>query len=197
NLGAWRFVLAATGDRMIAALTVVLVWIGLTRALHLDGAADIADALFGGWTPEQRRSILADSRLGTFGVVAVFVLLAGKLVFVFGLATSFPLVLAPVLGRTAALYMGILFPPLPLGGKGMGKEISGRIPAWYGLLWVAIVAGFSLAQGGRTLLKTAVIFIMIYLFGRALVRTLEGVNGDGLGAGVEWAEFLFLFLQRA
>src|SRR5688572_12770064 len=71
-------VLAAV-DRLAASafsqdVSVVLVLTtsaALTGALHLDGLADTADGVFGGRTPERRLEIMRDSRIGSYGVVAV------------------------------------------------------------------------------------------------------------------------------
>jgi adenosylcobinamide-GDP ribazoletransferase len=47
----------------------------VTGGLHLDGLADCADGIFGGHTPEQRLAIMRDSRIGTFGVLALVAVL--------------------------------------------------------------------------------------------------------------------------
>jgi adenosylcobinamide-GDP ribazoletransferase len=44
---------------------------GLTGAIHLDGLADVADGLGGARTPERILAIFHDSRIGSFGAVAV------------------------------------------------------------------------------------------------------------------------------
>ena len=43
----------------------------VTGALHEDGLADSADGLWGGWTRERRLEIMKDSRIGTYGVLAL------------------------------------------------------------------------------------------------------------------------------
>lgn len=43
----------------------------LTGAFHEDGLADTFDGIGGGWTPEKRLAIMKDSRLGTYGTVAL------------------------------------------------------------------------------------------------------------------------------
>ncbi len=54
----------------LSALIAIAALIFLTGALHEDGLADFADAL-GGTTPEQRLAIMKDSRIGTFGGLAL------------------------------------------------------------------------------------------------------------------------------
>src|SRR5690349_2704624 len=54
--------------RNLVAVAVLAV---LSRGLHFDGLADSADGLFGSHDPEGRLSIMKDSRIGTFGTLAL------------------------------------------------------------------------------------------------------------------------------
>jgi adenosylcobinamide-GDP ribazoletransferase len=55
----------------IAALIAVLASILITSGFHEDGLADTADGFGGGWTVEQRLTIMKDSRIGTYGTLAL------------------------------------------------------------------------------------------------------------------------------
>ena len=52
-------------------LLVVAALALLSRGLHFDGLADSADGLFGGYDREHRLAIMKDSRIGTFGTLAL------------------------------------------------------------------------------------------------------------------------------
>ena len=56
---------------VIAALLAISASIILTSALHEDGLADTADAFGGGWTIEKRLAIMKDSRIGSYGALAL------------------------------------------------------------------------------------------------------------------------------
>jgi adenosylcobinamide-GDP ribazoletransferase len=56
---------------VIASSLAVAAGIVLTSALHEDGLADTADAFGGGWTIEKRLAIMKDSRIGTYGALAL------------------------------------------------------------------------------------------------------------------------------
>src|SRR3989344_2514332 len=62
----------------IAVLASMAATIWLTGAFHEDGLADAADGLGGGWDKEQALTIMQDSRLGSFGAIALFLVLLGK-----------------------------------------------------------------------------------------------------------------------
>lgn len=62
----------------LPALLAVAAGVAITGAFHEDGLADAADGLGGGQTPAQRLAIMKDSRVGTYGVLALGLILAAK-----------------------------------------------------------------------------------------------------------------------
>ena len=62
----------------IAILASVITGIFTTGAFHEDGFADTCDAFGGGWTKEKILAIMKDSRLGTYGVAGLVLMLAAK-----------------------------------------------------------------------------------------------------------------------
>ena len=62
----------------LPALLATGAGILMTGAFHEDGLADTADGLGGGQTPERRLEIMKDSRLGTYGVLALGLALSLK-----------------------------------------------------------------------------------------------------------------------
>lgn len=101
---------------LAAATIAVVVLTATTGALHEDGFADCADGFWGGHTPARRLEIMRDSRLGTFGVLALVAAVLLKVALVaeavthgaFGAAAIF--MAAAVAGRTVALYPWVGLP---------------------------------------------------------------------------------------
>ncbi len=62
----------------IALLIAMFCSVLLTGAFHEDGWADVWDGFGGGWTVENKLSIMKDSRLGTYGAAALFFILMIK-----------------------------------------------------------------------------------------------------------------------
>ena len=62
----------------IAIILSMVATIMATGAFHEDGFADMCDGFGGGWTKEQIMSIMKDSRIGTYGTVAIVFLLGTK-----------------------------------------------------------------------------------------------------------------------
>jgi adenosylcobinamide-GDP ribazoletransferase len=73
GIGALVFALAAWLGLppIVAALLAVMATIAATGALHEDGLADTADGIFSGAARERVLEIMRDSRIGTFGALAL------------------------------------------------------------------------------------------------------------------------------
>ena len=66
-----QHVLAPHLNRALVALLILIYLVLITGGLHEDGLADTVDAFGGGWNREQILTILRDSRIGTFGALAL------------------------------------------------------------------------------------------------------------------------------
>lgn len=73
----------------IALLASIIAGIFTTGCFHEDGFADTCDAFGGGWTKEKILSIMKDSRLGTYGVAGLGLMLSAKFLLLKELVTYF------------------------------------------------------------------------------------------------------------
>ena len=62
----------------ISILLSMVSTIWITGAFHEDGFADVCDGFGGGWTKDKILTIMKDSRVGTYGIVGLVLLLAIK-----------------------------------------------------------------------------------------------------------------------
>ncbi len=170
-------------DPWLGALFGLLAWIGLTGALHLDGLADLADALGASHGDKDRLlAVLADPHLGVFGVTALGVQLLSKLVLLMLLAKSgtiWPLILIPAWARLGTL----LWARLPSLKPGLGERFAWRVGISGVWLWVAPLAAASLPAPALLAAPLLILGWRAWLLAR-----LGGMTGDALGAGVEWVE---------
>jgi adenosylcobinamide-GDP ribazoletransferase len=172
---------------------VLVLWIGLTRGLHLDGLADTADSL-GGTTPEQRRRIMKDSRVGVFGVIVLVGILLLKYVFLLQTNSGWQiLLLAPMAGRWVMLLALFSFPAA--GKEGLGwtvKQHCRRPQVVIGTVLMLAAAFVILSFWGLVLVGTAALLSGLIAWG--LYTRLSGLNGDCYGALCELSELLCLIL---
>ena len=118
--------------------------------------------------------------------MAVVLALIGKFA---GLAAALdhgslvPLLLAPVLARTAVLALMCALPYASPGG--MAETTVGRLPRRTGWLVVGAVAVLTLSVAPTSLLVTAV---LAGLIGGGAQHRLGGASGDVYGATIELTE---------
>jgi adenosylcobinamide-GDP ribazoletransferase len=186
GLAAWWAAELVLGP-WVAAVVAVLATVIVTGALHEDGLADTADGLWGGATRERRLEIMRDSRLGTYGALA----LAGELllrVTVLGsaagsLADAARILLAGhVLGRAAPLVLAAWLPPARVDGQGQRLGRLGALDAVVAAVTVVSVAVVTAGWWAPVLLAAAAVPVLGLR--RAARRRIGGVTGDVLGASV-------------
>lgn len=178
----------------LCAALLLVVWVSVTGALHLDGLADSADAWIGGGGNRERTlAIMKDPCCGPMGVTAVVLVLLIKfaaLHVVCAGAQPWPLVLAPLLGRMALPLLFLTTPYIRPGG--LGSALAAHLPrrATTALLAACTVA---LLAVGTAAIVALVAALGIFLVVRAaLLRRLGGSTGDTAGALVEVTEAFVL-----
>ena len=181
---------------LLAVLITTLLAV-LTRGLHLDGLADLADGVGGGYTPERRLQIMKDSRSGAFGVLAIALAVAFKVAALHTLVTArdWPsVVLIPVLSRFA-MVLGAYRMPYARPEGGLGKPfiefITHRQPLTAAIL--SVVLSF-LINPWLALPYLTMVLVCVALLRRLTCRWLGGITGDVLGALNETTEIALLFL---
>lgn len=170
------------------AYAVANVW--LTRGLHIDGFADVADAWGSLATGDRFFAIMKDSRIGAFGGMAIVVALAGAMLLAgecLAAGRVWVLAFAPVLGRAGAV--ALMRACRDIGRPGLGSLC---LP---GAGWAntAIALGFTLFAGvvlaGGRVVAVACLLAGLVVFKLArLARRNGGVNGDFLGAAIVGCE---------
>lgn len=177
------------------ALLLVALQTLLTGALHLDGFSDVVDGLGGGRGNRERAlEIMKDTRIGAFGVVALILLLIGKVVAmdeVLRMKERLAVLIAyPVAGRFAAVPLIVFFPCAR--SSGLGCTFHER-SSWPVALVAAVFAGGTMGALGKIVLTPAAVALGVGLAaGISISIRLRGLTGDAYGAAIELAELAFL-----
>lgn len=181
-------------DAGVSALLLLVLWVGLTGAFHLDGLADSADAWLGGYGDRAKTErILKDPACGPAGAIALILVLLGKWVALAALLESgvgLVLVLVPVLARAAVVW---LFLSLPCAlEKGLVSRAHEHQPrdrlGW--ALGLSVAAALLAGGSGAVMLVT---LAAVTLAGARLMRArMGGFTGDLAGALVEAGETALL-----
>ena len=117
--------------KTLAVLLAIAATIYATGAFHEDGWADMVDGFGGGWTRERTLEIMKDSRIGSFGAIALVLMLLGKFVALIELDA---LLVAPALIAGHAfsrLCSTLLLHCLDYAREeGKAKPLATRITLW-------------------------------------------------------------------
>ena len=175
-----------------AATVSILFGVVITGAFHEDGLADTADSL-GGYSPERRLEIMKDSRVGTFGVLALVFSVLIRVIGLSGLSATdglMALVLAHAVARSLASIVMVTTPAA--APSGLGQNYTQHLPCTAVTVIGLIVLGCA-AVGGPTALAGYVIAVL----GTALLvllarRAYGGTTGDVLGAVEQIGEMAVL-----
>jgi adenosylcobinamide-GDP ribazoletransferase len=189
---AWSLERAPVG---VAAVIVLIVWVTLTGALHLDGLADSADAWAGGLGNRERTlEIMKDPRRGSIALVVVALLLLGKYAALEALIAQhrwLAIGSVPVLGRAAVQALLLTTPYVRPGG--IGAALTAHQPrGWVAaslVLAVACVIAFEPLRGSMMTLAAAIVLGLLRLL---MMRRLGGTTGDTAGASIELTELAAL-----
>src|SRR6266542_3318912 len=171
-------------------MLAIIVLAALTRCLHLDGLADLADGLGSRRPADQALDIMRRSDIGPFGV-AVLVLTVLLQVTALTQADALgrgvtSVIAAAVTGRLALTWACMRGVPAARG-EGMGAMVAGTLhPAVPAALSAAALAG---AASFHWIFAVAIAAGLAVSAGvtRLAVRRLGGITGDVLGALTEIA----------
>jgi adenosylcobinamide-GDP ribazoletransferase len=181
----------------VAAALVLVVWVGLTGMLHLDGFMDSCDGLLPPRERTRRLEIMKDSRVGAFGVVGGVLLLLVKFTALAALPEESRLamlVAAPVLARWAMTWQMARYPRARSGGLGVLFTTGLGWPQVTTASAVAVgVAFFLLGWLGLIVLAGAWLAATL-VAGLAMAR-LGGLTGDVYGATGEVVEAALLVIM--
>jgi adenosylcobinamide-GDP ribazoletransferase len=181
--------ICAHRNAALATAIGLLAWVWTTGALHLDGLADLTDALAAAHRDQEKFfAVLADPHIGALGVASIVMMLILKATALAGipLPDLFALPLIPAWARLGPLAWSRWLKPLK---QGQGERFSQQLNVGWIVFWtvVLLIASAQLAP----ILCAAPVAIVAW--GLWLKWRLGGTTGDCLGAGVEVTELVLLY----
>lgn len=193
---------AALGLPPLAAASMSLAaTIALTGALHEDGLADTADGFGGGTTATRKLEIMRDSRIGTYGCVALVLslLLRASLIVTllpFGaLAVAMALIAAEMVSRAAIVQLWTALPPARFEGLASSTGRPTSETRWHAIgiaIIAALIAGVLGTGLFAAVVALAVVALASYGFQLLCAAQIAGQTGDTLGAAQQIALVTYL-----
>lgn len=206
---------------LVADALIILIYIAITGALHLDGLADTCDGIWGGWNKERRLEIMKDSRIGSFGAIGLVCLLGLRYICllnvggIYAISNSFSsssikcvscfvapllvnkcltLLLMPVVGRWAQVCAAGLskYARSESGTGSFILEGATRKHVVYASLFPLFIFWFFYHLNGLIIFAIIIIFTLVWIW--YIKKKIGGMTGDTLGATNEIVELLFLLI---
>ncbi|MCX3061442.1 adenosylcobinamide-GDP ribazoletransferase [Streptomyces beihaiensis] len=185
---------------LLAAVAAVAVPAALTRGLHLDGLADVADGLGSNKPAEDALRIMKQSDIGPFGVVTLVLALFAQVAALDRLFTdswargAVGAVLCAVTARLALTLASREGVPAARP-EGLGAAVAQAVPRGaafaVGAVAAAVAAAVRLPGGPADSVRAAAAVVLGCAAGeltvRRCTRRLGGVTGDVFGAVAETA----------
>lgn len=179
--------------KSMAVLIAMAASLLVTGAFHEDGWADTWDGFGGGWSIEKKLHIMKDSRLGSYGAAALFIILLLKFQSLMALASPvIALILANTLSRVMATSLIYYMPYVTLDATSNVKPLAQHLST--NNLIILLVTGLLVSLCFLPLGECLQLFVILFLFRALLVfwfnRQLGGYTGDCLGAAQQSSEIV-------
>jgi adenosylcobinamide-GDP ribazoletransferase len=166
----------------VAAGLALVAGLLATGALHEDGLADVADGFGGGATRERKLEIMKDSRLGSYGAIAVVMALGLRWLLLAGAGQGWVAVIALAVASRAWLVGALAWMPAARD-DGLGRAAAG-VGAWRVAVALLLGAGALVAGLGWIAAARAGAMMVAAVAGLGWLarRQIGGQSGDVLGA---------------
>jgi adenosylcobinamide-GDP ribazoletransferase len=175
----------------LPAILATVVTVLMTGAIHEDGLADTCDGLGGGATRERALEIMKDPRIGTFGAIALILMLLLKIsaLSVMPVWTAMAaLVAAHAFSRFCAVLVSFAGRYVGSAERSRAAPVVQRVK----ISDVMIAALFGLPAlvscGREAIVAVVVALVLLGLLFRWCVQRIGGYTGDTLGAAQQLTE---------
>jgi adenosylcobinamide-GDP ribazoletransferase len=166
----------------------------MTGAFHEDGLADTFDGLGGGATRERALEIMKDSRVGTYGAIALILTLLLKIAALSALPmhlAAVALIGAHSFSRACAVSMIFTSRYVGSAEHSRAKPVAQRMSA--GELFISVLVGVTplILCGMHAIVGVAAALVALLILFRWFTKRLDGYTGDTLGATQQITEVTF------
>jgi adenosylcobinamide-GDP ribazoletransferase len=188
----------------VAVIIALIVEARLTGAFHEDAVADFCDAFGGGYTAEDVRQIMKDSRIGSYGALGLGLAVALRAALLMSLpATREPalafvaIVASACFARLVIVAAMSLIRPVPTG-TGLAKDIGGGMNAATTLVGtinaLPALAALAWLQWPTVLVSLVVAAMFLIWLRGLLMRRIGGSTGDCLGFAAYAGQLILLLV---
>ena len=162
----------------------MIVTIMFTGAFHEDGLADSYDGLYGGFSRDRILEIMKDSRIGTYGSVALFLGLLTKFQALMLVENIF---IALIIGHSFSRFAALCY--IPIIPYARQENDSKAKPLITGIqmksIFLAAIPGvlpLLVLSVWKSIAVVGTVLIIWFILKRIFLNRVGGITGDLLGA---------------
>lgn len=176
----------------ISIILSMIASVIITGAFHEDGFADVCDGFGGGYTVEQKLSIMKDSRVGAYGLLGLIFLISLKYFLLFEQTLNLIPILISVhaLSRLAPIILIYRLDYVREDALSKIKPIGKKLKFWELMIAIIIAVLPLLLLGFWGLILIVPLLIIQWLSAWFFKRHLGGYTGDCLGAAQQISEII-------
>lgn len=192
-IGLFLYLISMFSKYLDRPIVSVFIWVGylwITGGLHIDGLSDTVDGIFSNRDRQKTLEIMKDSRIGTFGVLAIIIIIMLNVILVNYIDFNI-LILVPIAGRCCAI-ISCSMSEYARKGMGMGKafvENSDRKKRIVAIIFMILSAIIIHVQWVFSMVLCIVFTIYITNYIR---KRIGGMTGDTIGFVIEVTQTFFI-----
>ncbi|MDA3730621.1 adenosylcobinamide-GDP ribazoletransferase [Niameybacter massiliensis] len=194
-VGIFTWILFGVGslvDPLLGALLATIGGIWITGGIHLDGVSDVFDGFGANRDAARTLEIMKDSRVGTFGVLALLIDFMYHLIGFYLLREDpYLMIWVPVSAKMAVCLICSIGRNVSKGMGSLWIQNISKIGLGFNLL-VFCGVGISLVSGMEMILGLLIVGVTVFILNHKFSKKLNGLNGDCLGATHQLAEWVIL-----
>jgi adenosylcobinamide-GDP ribazoletransferase len=177
----------------ISILISIFFSLILTGAFHEDGLSDFIDGMGGGYTKEKILQIMKDSRIGSFGAIAITMYLLFKFFSLNEISSAnLPLVFVSAHSLSRFVSISLIYSLNYVSEEGKSKPLANKIKLHELLLaFLFGLAPLLSFQSFYIFILLVPQFLFRIFFSYYLDSKIKGYTGDSLGAAQEFSEIIF------
>ncbi len=171
-------------NSLAAAVVGLTVGLLCTGAIHEDGLADCADGFGGGQNREKKLAIMKDSAIGTYGTLALIMVITLRIYMLSSLPPIpeivVPIIICAVISRFAMVGYLCFLPAARQ--EGLGSQASTENKFSFFLSATVTLPAFYMSLFGLIYVVIAILVVAV-LWGIVAKYQIGGQTGDVCGAG--------------
>jgi adenosylcobinamide-GDP ribazoletransferase len=176
----------------VSALLVLLAYLWITGALHLDGLSDSLDGLLSGREKDKKLEIMQDSRVGAFGSIGVTFVLIAYVVLLAESSIGMVLIMS-IIGKVGIVGAASIS-TYARETQGLGTRFIQQCSYKERLMSFGFLALVTILVDYRLIVAVAGALIITGMATNHIKNEIGGMTGDTLGLVHEMAQLTFLLI---